>query len=143
NAANAAAATLQSEGWWAADFASGFSAQAVAWVWLIANRPSMLPGFDPSAMIPEKEQQASLLRCIVGNPFRPVTIASSWLTWKDGTIVKLAQGIYADRTFDQLPLLADALEDAGCDNADLLSHLRGPGPHVRGCWALDLLLGKE
>ena len=49
----------------------------------------------------------------------------------------------ADLDPDRLAVLADALEEAGCDNADLLSHLRGPGPHVRGCWALDLLLGKE
>jgi hypothetical protein len=55
----------------------------------------------------------------------------------------LAQAIYEDRAFDRLPVLADALEDAGCTNSDLLGHLRGPGPHARGCWVLDLLLGKE
>jgi hypothetical protein len=54
----------------------------------------------------------------------------------------LAQGIYEERAFDDLPVLADALEEAGCDQPDLLAHLRGPGPHVRGCWAVDLLLGK-
>ena len=57
--------------------------------------------------------------------------------------VKLAQGIYEERAFDRLPILADALEDAGCDNADILSHCRGPGPHARGCWVVDLLLGKK
>ena len=56
---------------------------------------------------------------------------------------KLAQGIYDDRAFDRLPVLADALEEAGCTNAEILAHCREPGPHVRGCWALDLLLGKE
>jgi hypothetical protein len=59
------------------------------------------------------------------------------------TAAALAATIYHERAFDRLPILADALEDAGCDNADILDHLRGPGPHVRGCWALDLVLGKE
>jgi hypothetical protein len=55
----------------------------------------------------------------------------------------LAVGIYKETAFDRFPILADALEDAGCDNADILNHCRGPGPHVRGCWVIDLLLGKE
>jgi hypothetical protein len=70
----------------------------------------------------------------------PVSLDPSWLT---PTVVGLAQAIDADRAFDRLPILADALEDAGCDAADLLAHLRGDGPHARGCWALDLVLGKE
>ena len=66
-----------------------------------------------------------------------------WLLWNDGTVRKIAQAIRsADRMAD-LPVLADALEDAGCDDADLLAHCRGPGPHVRGCWVVDLLLGKS
>ena len=76
-------------------------------------------------------------------PFRPVTIPPSSLLWNDGTVVTLAQGIYEDRAFDRLPILADALEEAGCTNADILAHCREPGPHVRGCWVVDLLLGKE
>jgi hypothetical protein len=72
-----------------------------------------------------------------------VTIPPSSLVWNDGTVVKLAQGIYDDRAFDRLPVLADALEEAGCDNAEILSHLRGSGPHVRGCWAVDLLTGRS
>ncbi len=87
--------------------------------------------------------QASLLRDIFGNLFRPVFLDPAWLTWKDSTIRKLAQAVYANRAVDRLRVLADALEDAGCSDAGLLGHLRGPGPHVRGCWALDLLLGKE
>jgi hypothetical protein len=55
----------------------------------------------------------------------------------------LVQGLYDERAFDHLPILADALEEAGCTNADILNHLRGPGPHVRGCWVVDLLLDKE
>ena len=86
---------------------------------------------------------AEILREVFGNPFRPACFSRSVLAWNDGTAVKLAQAIYAERSFDRLPVLADALEDAGCDNADILNHLRGPGPHVRGCWAVDLLLGKS
>jgi hypothetical protein len=59
------------------------------------------------------------------------------------SVQNLATSIYADHSFDRVPLLADALEDAGCTDAELLGHLRGPGTHVRGCWAVDLVLGKE
>ena len=79
---------------------------------------------------------------VFGNPFRPVAVDPAWLAWGGGAVRRLAQGIYEERAFDDLPVLADALEEAGCDQPDLLAHLRGPGPHVRGCWAVDLLLGK-
>jgi hypothetical protein len=79
---------------------------------------------------------------VFGNPFRPAALGPAWLAWGGGAVRRLAQGIYEERAFDDLPVLADALEEAGCDRADLLAHLRGPGPHVRGCWAVDLLLGK-
>ncbi len=90
-----------------------------------------------------KASQAELLREILGNPFHPYTINPFLLAWNDGVIRKLAQTIYDEPAFDTMPILADALEEAGCDNADILNHLRGPGPHVRGCWVVDLLLGKE
>jgi hypothetical protein len=82
--------------------------------------------------------QCQLLRDIFGSPSRPTGIDPRW---RSGDAVGVAWGIYDDRAFDRLPILADALEEAGCTNADLLSHLRGPGPHARGCWALDLVLG--
>jgi hypothetical protein len=91
----------------------------------------------------ELKGHAVILRDIVGNPFRPVALGSSWLKWNDGTVVRLAQGVYDDRAFDLLPILTDALEEAGCLSEELLAHLRSNGPHVRGCWALDLILGKE
>src|SRR5262249_21292895 len=91
-------------------------------------------------MSDEQARQCDLLRDIFGNPFRPVSLNPSWLT---PPVVALAEGIYADRAFDRLPILADAIQDAGCENADLLGHCRGPGPHARGCWAVDLVLGKE
>jgi hypothetical protein len=88
--------------------------------------------------------QAALLRDIFGLlPFRPVTIAPAWVAWNDATVVKLAQAIYDERAFDRLPVLADSLEEAGCHDPDILAHSRQPGEHVRGCWAVDLLLGKE
>jgi hypothetical protein len=92
------------------------------------------------AKLGEEAAQARLLRDIVGNPFRPAAVDPSWCT---STVVALARGIYEERAFDRLPILADALQDAGCDSADVLDHCRGPGPHVRGCWVVDLLLGKE
>ena len=82
------------------------------------------------------------LREVFGNPFRPAAVDPSWLTWNDGTVPKIAHAIYDNRDFDRMPVLADALEDAGCDNADILNHCRGPNVHVRGCWVVDLLLGK-
>jgi hypothetical protein len=86
--------------------------------------------------------QGRILRDIFGNPFRPVTINPAWLTWNDGTVQKIAQAIYDERAFDRLPILADALEEAGCTDADILGHCRSGGEHVRGCWVVDLLLGK-
>jgi hypothetical protein len=124
----------------------------------------LLPGHVPPAA------QAALLRDAVGNPFEsawpsaplpdycPACAAlggacdrhrgrldrdrfRAWLCWRDGTVPRLAQSIYDGRAFDRLPVLADALEEAGCADRAVLDHLRGPGPHVRGCWAIDLLLG--
>ena len=84
---------------------------------------------------------------MVGNPFRPVTLAPGWQTPE---VVALAQAAYDQRELPagqldpaRLAVLADAVEEAGCADADPLGHLRGPGPHVRGCWAVDLLLGRE
>jgi hypothetical protein len=85
----------------------------------------------------------SLLHCVFGNPFKSSALDPSWLDWNGSTVVKLAQGIYDDRAFDRLPVLADALEEAGCHDADILGHCRHPGPHVRGCWVVDLLTGRN
>jgi hypothetical protein len=91
----------------------------------------------------EQQVQCCIFRDIFGNPFRPVAVESAWLGWNNSTVVKLAKAIHDERAFDRLPVLADALEDAGCTNADLLGHCRVPDRHVLGCWALDLVLGKE
>lgn len=78
---------------------------------------------------------------VFGNPFRPVTIDPAWLAWSDGAALAIAREIDEARRFDDLPYLADALTDAGCTEEPLLRHLRGGG-HVRGCWALDAILGR-
>lgn len=80
------------------------------------------------------------LRCILGNPFRPITFDDSW---RSETAVALASAIYDERAFDRLPILADALQEAGCDHPDVLEHCRGMGPHARGCWVVDGVLGKS
>jgi hypothetical protein len=84
--------------------------------------------------------QANLLREVFQNPFRPAALEPSCRT---ALIVQMAKDIYEDRAFEHLPILADALEEAGCQDQAIFGHLRGPGPHIRGCWPLDLMLGKE
>jgi hypothetical protein len=92
----------------------------------------------------------SLARCVFGNPFRPApVVVPAWLKWHDGTVRKLAEAACAEHTLPEgtleparLTVLADALEDAGCNEAELSAHLRSPGPHVRGCWVVDLLLAR-
>jgi hypothetical protein len=95
----------------------------------------------------EGAAQVVLLRDVVGPaPFRPLpTLSSAELCWDDRCVVKLAAGLYAARDFspDRMGVLADALEEAGCSDGEILDHLRAAGPHVRGCWAVDLLLGKQ
>jgi hypothetical protein len=89
-------------------------------------------------------RQCGLIRDIFGRlPFRKVSIPAPVLAWNDSCVVNLATGIYDDRAFDHLPILADALEEAGCTDADVLSHCRQSGEHVRGCWVVDLCLGKR
>jgi len=108
-----------------------------AWLWHALSDWSQS---NPSETHIDPERlHSTLLRCIAGNPFRPVAFDPACRT---STIVALAEGIYADRAFDRLPILADALEDAGCGHPYVLAHCRGDGPHARGCWVVDVVLGK-
>ncbi len=89
----------------------------------------------------EHARQCELLRDIFGNPFRPVTFSAEWRT---DTAVSLARTMYESREFSAMPILADALQDAGCDDPDILDHCRDAKQiHVRGCWVVDLVLGKS
>lgn len=103
-------------------------------------------GIDEESRAAEEDNQARLLRDVLGNPFRPLSSPPAGVR----AALPLAQAAYDHRILpagaldaDRLAVLADALEDTGCADAELLDHLRGPGPHVRGCWPLDLLLGRE
>jgi hypothetical protein len=97
-----------------------------------------------------RQVASSLLRDLLSNPYRPVAADPAWLSWNGGAVVQLAEAAYEERALPsgeldpaRLAVLADALEEAGCADPVILAHLRGPGPHVRGCWAVDLLLGKK
>jgi hypothetical protein len=90
--------------------------------------------------VEERREQARLMRCIFGNPLRSKAVDSRWL---GPAVVSLARTIYEERAFDRLPILAEVLETAGCDDSELLAHCRSEGPHVRGCWVIDAMLGKS
>jgi hypothetical protein len=99
-----------------------------------------------AAGLAELEKRRPALKYLQGlcpRPKYPVSIDPAWLRWHNRTIPKLAKKIHDSRDFAAMPILADALEEAGCTNADILDHCRGPGPHVRGCFVVDLILGKE
>jgi hypothetical protein len=112
----------------------------------VANEAAHSPFHPALAWDEDGEQDWRLreaLRDLVGNPFQPTHLEKSWRLWNDGTPMKIAQAIYDDHRFTDLPILADALEDAGCTDRHILDHCRSGGEHVRGCWVVDLLLGKE
>jgi hypothetical protein len=129
----------------AAKHAARAAAQAVGVPEILAGYPASQPvpraaadrvGHESAA---ERQAQADLLRDVFGNPFRPVPFDPRWRT---DTAVSLARQMRESREFSAMPILADALQDAGCETTDILGHCRGPGPHVRGCWVVDLVLGK-
>ena len=87
---------------------------------------------------------AAFLHDIFGNPFLPPRpLPAGVLAWKDATIRRIAEGVYEERTFERLPILADALIDAGCEQEGLIEHCRSETGHVRGCWGVDLILGRS
>jgi hypothetical protein len=134
-AANAAEATVAA----VADSRHGHSACGSAALG-IGYANAISEEVDLQAQAGEQVAQCQLIRDISDNPFRPAVVEPGWLT---PAVVSVAQSIYDDRAFNRLPILADALEEAGCHDPDILQHCRQPGEHVRGCWAIDLILGKE
>jgi hypothetical protein len=144
NAAYAAQSMIETNAYLTALFCSGFASNVIGWASAHATAPGPLPPLYEQAQLREKATQTRILRDVLGPfPFRSVPVDPVWLRWNNGTIPKIADSIYEERAFDRLPILADALEDAGCDNADILTHCRNGGEHVRGCWVVDLLLGKS
>jgi hypothetical protein len=118
-------------------------------MWQAAHWASLADRMSGSYPPPADVNQARLLRCVF-NPFRPAAVDLAWLAWHGGAAVKLAEAVYEERELPsghldaaRLAILADMLEEAGCADPQLLGHLRLPGPHVRGCWVVDRLLGKE
>jgi hypothetical protein len=91
----------------------------------------------------EQAAMCGALRDLMGNPFRPVVLDPGWLSWNGSTVVGIAQSIYEERAFDRLPILGDALQDAGCNEPSILAHCHQDVEHMRGCWVVDLLLGRE
>jgi len=92
----------------------------------------------------EKRSQCQLLLCIFGSVvYRPVALSAAVLPRHDGLLVSMARQMYDSRNFRDMPILADALEEAVCTNQDILTHCPQPGPHVRGCWVVDAILGRS
>jgi hypothetical protein len=151
-AAQAAVVTLSREG-----IPSRFARKAARQVAYAAAYAAQAAHADPdgevawhTAFSNQHGVQASILREIFGSPFRPVLLPPSLPAWNDGLVVNLATAIYEGRSLpsghldaERLMVLADAIEECGCTDASLLEHLRGPGPHYRGCFAVDLLLGRD
>jgi hypothetical protein len=111
--------------------------------WITTTIPALVAALSWASRVQTGRERSfcNTVRCIFGPlPFRPVGLVPRWLT---PTVKQLADSIYQERAFDRLPVLADALEEVGCDQPDILSHLRGGGEHCRGCWAVDLVVGKE
>ncbi len=129
HAATAALATLSGKG---VDAVHGLESAAAA------RAAEARPRWD-AGLGKETRAQCQLARDVFANPFRPVTFSPSWHT---STAVALASQMYESRDFGPMPILADALQDAGCDDVQVLAHCRGDAPHVRGCWVVDLVLGK-
>jgi hypothetical protein len=128
----------------------GFDQQRLSAVrFAVARQPGVVEVLKRAMLVkgvvidPFFAAKTRLLRDLAGDPFSPAALDAAWLAWHDGVLPRLAQAVYEDAAFERLPILADALEEAGCADEAVLSHCRGPGPHVRGCWVLDLLLGKE
>jgi hypothetical protein len=133
---------LRASGEWAVQFAA--CSQNAFFVATRAAEFAFIAVGERVSIGPEHAAQSDLIRCMFGPlPFRSIEIDPAWLTRNSGAVVKVAQKIYDEEAFDKMPILAEALEEASCTNLEMLAHCRQSSEHVRGCWVLDLLLGKE
>jgi hypothetical protein len=130
-AAAAAAVAVKAQGGGCPYCAASHAAYYAAWAAREAGRDA-----EPAA-------QARLLRDLFGDPRRPAPLHPGWLAWNDGCVGKMARAIRDEGAFHMMPVLADALEEAGCEDRAILDHCRAAGEHIRGCWVLDLLLGLD
>jgi hypothetical protein len=143
-AAESAVRDLEDRGGWsptllAAIWLAYWTADRSAW-----SAAQWIPTDDDTQPLRDDHAQAGLLRDLFGNPFRPAPVVpASCLSWHDGLIPKLAQAIYEEWAFDRLGVLGDALEEAGCADEAILGHCHSGGEHARGCWLVDLVLGKR
>jgi len=127
-----------------------YLAETIATLYSFGTAVTLLTGLSQDILLLGEDDWSALrglIRDIAGNPFRPTGTEPPW---KTVTVASLALAAYEARTLpegtfelEHLAILSDALEEAGCTDEAILSHLRSPGPHVRGCWALDLILGKD
>jgi len=116
---------------------------AYAYAWANDEAPDTYPDDSPACEALKKAHfrlQDAVFRDLVGNPFLPVEFDPHWRT---SDVLGLARAVYDVGAFDRVPILADALMDAGCADEAIIGHCRGPGPHVHGCWVVDLVLGKS
>ncbi len=122
------------------DIAAWHTGERDAWAAAINTAEAIAGRISTDSYASHRETQTALLRDIFGNPYRPATFIPAWRT---DTALSLARGMYESRDFSAMPILADALQDVDCDNTDILDHCRDPhATHVRGCWVVDLVLGK-
>lgn len=110
--------------------------RAINWAAGVLGELGMFPSSNP-----EWDREVELFHDIAGHLIDPARFDPLWLAWNDGTVRHLAQAIYDERAWENMPILADALEDAGCQDERILGHCRGGGPHTRGCWVVDRVLG--
>ena len=112
-------------------------------VWVSRNQDATMEQIQAQARRQNDADLAVLLFDIFRNPFRPVAVDPGWLIWHGGLLVSIAQRMYDGRDFSDMPVLADGLEEAGCQDQDILGHCRSGGEHVRGCWVIDAILGRS
>jgi hypothetical protein len=141
----AVSSDLLTDAYWAvrADAATPGPARLAAWAAAPDTWPAARRLLYSAAWDGERGAQLALARDLLGDPGRPAAVDRAWLRRNDGAAARVARAVYDGRCFDDMPVLADALEDAGCDDAGVLEHCRGGGVHARGCWVLDALLGRR